>query len=86
MEIQEILREAILPGAFEFSSAKTCKLNSHTALLVQGQWSVTDLKMYWMLLPSNQDYTSIAEIFFEADEPNYGLYLQDAITMIESAV
>jgi hypothetical protein len=69
--IQEVLRDAALPDAFELALARTADCNGRRTLVVTGSWPKSHESSFTMYVHPPNDPAQVQEIVFVAPENQY---------------
>jgi hypothetical protein len=69
--IQEVLRDAALPDAFQLALARTADCNGRRNLVVTGSWPRSQESSFTMYIHPPDDPSQIQEIVFVAPENQY---------------
>lgn len=71
-------------SAFAIETAATRDLAGRRTLFIEGTWRQGGKKFHGFLVPKDETFSRIQEIFFEAPEPNFSKYLALAVKAIDS--
>lgn len=69
--VQEVLRDAVLPGIFERGKAETIDMNGKMVLVVRGAWTELNKESWAVFVDADGSGKSIQEIYYIAPPDLY---------------
>lgn len=81
--VQEVVRDAALPDAFDLNFARTGEWNGRQILLVNGYWTRTQENSFTIYVPADLACSQIQEIIFVAPQIKHRLFSEEVASCLQ---